>query len=337
MRADRQSWNRAIASLALAALRKHEDANKIVTDAWPSDARAALIVRGAVSPTSRADFPTIAAVTAFRSLAPSSAALQLFELGLALDLTGRTTIGVPALASLPPQALFVAEGQPAPNTQWTFASTIVGPARKILLMAAVTGELEAATPESASAVIGRVLSDVANRSIDAAAFGTAAADATRPPGLLFNVTPITPAAAGVDAMATDLADLVGAIGAAGIDASGAVFVMGAREAAIAKIKVGPKFDYPILETLGLPPKTVCVFAPAGVASGFQDAPTVETSREASFHLEDTTPAQIVGAGGALAVPTKSAFQSNFVSIRVRGNCAWGAAPGAAQVVSGINW
>ena len=177
--AERTSWTRAIAALALAADRR-KDPQKIAKAAWPDDQRALLITRGAVSPTNTSGFPTFDPVVAFRSLAPNSAALALFQLGLALDLTGTTTIRIPNVASLPVvQPIFVGEGQPAPNLQSNFKTTVLGPACKILLLSAVTAELENATPETASAVIGRVLADVANRGIDATAFGTAAADAVR--------------------------------------------------------------------------------------------------------------------------------------------------------------
>jgi hypothetical protein len=206
-----------------------------------------------------------------------------------------------------------------------------------LLLSAVSGELQNAMPETASAVIGRVLSDVANRGIDATAFGTAAADTTKPAGLLHGVAPLTAATAGPDAMAEDLGALTGAIGAAGIDPTGAVFVCGPREATIIKAKIGLRFDYPVLTTLGLPAKTVACFAPAGVASGYQDAPRIETGKEAVLHMEDTTPAHIVGAGGALAAPSKSMFQTDIIAIRVRANCAWAVAAGAAQVITSVNW
>jgi hypothetical protein len=52
-------------------------------------------------------------------------------------------------------------------------------------------------------------------------------------------------------MAEDLGALTGAIGEAGIDATGAVFVCSAREATIIKTKVGAKFDYPVLSTPGV--------------------------------------------------------------------------------------
>jgi hypothetical protein len=138
-------------------------------------------------------------------------------------------------------------------------------------------------------------------------------------------------------MAQDLGALIGAIGAASIDPTGAVFVCPPREATILKTRVGPKFDSPILTTLGLPPKTVACFAPAAVASGYQEAPQIETSRQAVYHAEATSPAEIVDAGGALAAPTVSTFQTDVISIKVRARSAWAVSPGGAQVVQNVNW
>jgi hypothetical protein len=332
----RRSWHRAITAQALASL-KRSDPIKVLQAAWPSDDRAALILRAAQSPTSIGDFPPAEKTGLFQSLAPSSAALQLFERGMQLDLAGITTVRIPNIANAPPAPIFVGEGKPAPNVHWTFGGTVLGPAKKVLILAAVTNEMENATPDTASAVIGRVLADASNKSIDAVAFGTAAADDDQPAGLLHGVTPVAPAAAGPDAMADDLGALAGAIGAAGIDSAGAVFVCSPREATIIKTKVGPKFDYPVLATLGLPAKTVACFAPAAVASGYQDAPEIETSRTATVHFEDGTPLDIVGLDGTMATPTKTAFQTELVSIRVRAWAAWAVTPGGAQVINNVNW
>jgi hypothetical protein len=140
-----------VAASAL-AVTKSADPTDVLEAAWPSDQRAALILRAAQSSTSTGDFPAFDKTGLFQSLAPSSAALQLFERGLQLDLAGITTIRIPNFASLPPAPIFIGEGKPAPNVHWTFDATVLGPARKVLILAAVTGELETATPESASAL-----------------------------------------------------------------------------------------------------------------------------------------------------------------------------------------
>jgi hypothetical protein len=338
MRLERRSWHRALACHALARVR-HDDPNRIRKSAWPADERAALILKAAQNPTSTASFPAHDAVAAFRSLAPGSAAVALFDLGLKLDLRGVTTVSIPNVAAFPAAPIFVEEGKPGPSVQWPFGKAVVGPVRKLLVLSAVSGELNDATPDTAAAVIGRVLADASNKSLDAAAFGSAAADAVQPAGLLHGVTPLAAAAAGSDAMAEDLASLVGAIGNAGIDPTGAVYVAAPREAQMIRLQAGPKFNNPVLMTLGLPAKTVAAFAPTAVASGYQDAPTIETAKESVIHFEDTNPADIgtPGSPAVVAAPSKSAFQTDIIAVRVRANCAWAVASGGAHVVANVNW
>ncbi len=104
-----------------------------------------------------------------------------------------------------------------------------------------------------------------------------------------------------------------------------------------KTKAGPKFDYPILTTLGLPAKTIACFAVAGVASGYRDAPVIETSKDAVLHMEATAPLPLVDGAGTLAAPQRSMFQTDVIAIKVRANAAWAVLPGAAQVVANVNW
>jgi hypothetical protein len=94
---------------------------------------------------------------------------------------------------------------------------------------------------------------------------------------------------------------------------------------------------PHLVELRFAGETVCAFASAAIATGYRDAPEIETSREALLHFEDTTPAAIIGSTGALAVPTRSAFQTDVIAIKVRGRVAWAVAPDGAQVVENVNW
>jgi hypothetical protein len=78
-------------------------------------------------------------------------------------------------------------------------------------------------------------------------------------------------------------------------------------------------------------------APAAVASGYQDTPQIETSKTATVHLEDVSPVDIVGPDGAIPLPTKTAFQTDLISIRVRARAACLVTPGGAQVINSVNW
>ncbi|CCE11558.1 hypothetical protein BRAS3843_720018 [Bradyrhizobium sp. STM 3843] len=337
-RIERRAWSRAITCRALSTPQR--PAERILKANWPHDPHAEAILKAAVSPSSTTNtgLPPHDLIGAFRSLSPGSAAWKLFDhpSALKLNLAGVRTISIPHVANFPPQPVFIAEGSPGPVVQWSLMKSQVGPARKIMVLSTVSEELENASPQSVSAVIGKVLADSTNRSVDTIAFDANPGDAIRPPGLLFNVVPTVAAAAGVDAMAEDLGALVATIGAAGIDPSDTVFVAGPREAMIIKAKSGPNFDHQVFMSLGLPPKTVIACAPAGLASGYQGPPEIDTCKETVLHREDTSPGEIVSASGVPAAPSTSVFQSCLIAIRVRAECAWAAAPGAVQFVS-VNW
>jgi hypothetical protein len=336
--AEARSMQRAIAAQALSTC-GHGKAEKILKDHFPTDSRAAIILKAAVTPTSTSDFPATDVIGAFRSLAPGSAAWKLFDhpSALKLDLRGYHQINIPHVANLPPAPVFVGEGMPGPVLTWSFVNNALGPVRKILVFAGISEELDAASPQNASAVIGRVLADATNKSVDAIAFDANPGDAIRPAGLLNGVTPINNAN-GTDEWRNtqdDLADLIGAIGDAGIDPTDAVFVVGPREAALIRQRSGD-LDNDVLMTLGLPKGTVLCVAPAGIASGYQGPPEIETSK-ATLHREGTTPAEIVSTPGIVAEPSTSFFQSYLIAIKVRAEAAWCAAPGAVQFVQSVNW
>jgi hypothetical protein len=336
---ERRAWGRALAALVIAN-RDCADPAAVLKATWPDDRAAAVRLKAATSPTSTGNAPVLLleVVQAFRSLAPASAALALFEKGLQVDLRGVNTITLPSLADVPPPGVFVAEGAPAPNLQFDFGSgAVVGPTRKILLLAAASGELESAVPGTMSAVLGKVLSDAASRGLDAAAFGTQAADDTVPQGRLHSVTPVTAAAAGPDSMVQDIGALLDAIAVNNIDTSAAVFVADAGTVGVLKTKVGPRFDYGLLPTIALPPKTVVCVAPAAIASAYADPPQIEVSKIPAVHFEGSDPLPIATPPGTVAAPVYSHFQADMISLKCRARCAWAVLPGGASVVNNINW
>jgi hypothetical protein len=145
--AEGRSLQRAITASVLAKIQKSTP-EKVLRATWPRDDGAALILKGPVSPTGTSNFPAHDVVGAFKSLAPGSAALKLFDVCVKLDLSGLNTIKVPGAATLPAKPVFVGEGAPAPVVQLSMAGTVVGPARTVLVLSGVTEELEAATPDT---------------------------------------------------------------------------------------------------------------------------------------------------------------------------------------------
>jgi hypothetical protein len=337
--ADRRSLIRAFTAQALGVVR-NQGADDLLRSVWPDDHQAALIHRGAVSPTLTSDYPTITTATVLPALAPASASARLFSRCMSVDLAGISTVRVPHVATAP-QPGFVAEAGPAPVAQFSFDGADLGPARKILIMTAVSGELEGATPETASTIIGRALADATAKSVDTAVFSADAADSTKPAGLLYNVTPLAAASTGSDTekMATDIAALAAAIADADIAADDMVIVANTAQAAKLRLLSSPNFTNTIIGTNAIADGTLIAIAPAGVAVGYSGSPEIEASRDALIHFEDGTalPIGSVGSPNTVAAPTRSAFQTNAIVLKVRARCAWAALPGAVQVIAPVGW
>jgi hypothetical protein len=339
-----RSVHRMLAACALSN-HHHQPAETIIKRAWPDDTSALLLTRAATSPATTA----ITAITPTRTgdvllgLAPLSAAVRLFARSIQLDFTGVHTFLIPR-PTMMPTPIFIGEGAPMPMPQVTFGGTTVGPTCKILIGSAVTNELENYAIESAAAILGRVLSAQATRSLDTFVFDNVATSATRPAGLLNGVTPLTATPAGTDsyaAMIEDLGKIGTAIATAGGNPDSIVLITAAEQAMTLRLLAGPSFQNPVFSTAALAAGKVIGIDASGIATGYSGLPVVETSKEATAHFEDTSPLPIAtGAqgSGVLATPTRSAWQQDIQLIKVRANVAWASLyPGAVQTITSVNW
>src|SRR5262249_44015342 len=104
-------------------------------------------------------------------------------------------------------------------------------------------------------------------------------------------------------------------------------------ASATKIKLisGPNFDLRILSTVGLAPKTLAGFAPAGVACAYEGPPSITTSWETSITYADP-------GAAAMTAATQSLMQQDGIGIRVRAQATWAVVvAGAAQVINNVTW
>jgi hypothetical protein len=238
-----------------------------------------------------------------------------------------------------PAPVFVGEGLPHPVGQGVMNRVLVGPVHKMLMGAAVTNELEFATIESATAIIGRLLSEQASKSLDAALFDNVASSAIRPPGLLNGVNPISATSGGgVNAMTTDLGLLATALAAAGCNSDRMVIVAAPAQATVLRLLASPQFTNTIIGTSAVTDKSIVAVDPAAIATGFDGVPTIETSTETVQQLESATPLPIVDGSSTPAPGTMSMWQTDTIAIRVRMKCCWGVlASGAVQLINSVTW
>ncbi len=329
----RRSLHRALVAIALAG-RERTSADRLAKAHWPDDRDAERITRAATSPTDTGDYPALNSSFVMPLAAPSAAATKLFARATSVDLAGLTSVSLvhPDVVPLP---AFIGEAQPAPVAQLHFDGTPLGPVRKMLLLTGLSGELESASPQAASVIIGRALNQSASLSLDAAAFASTAGDAVKPPGLLYGATPITATTGGgAAAMVTDLGALAGALAAAGFGDE-MVLVMNAAQVVRLRLLASPTFTNVLLGTTAVPDKTIIGIAPSGIGVAYDGTATVEMGRDALVHW-DTAPAPIVD-GGVMATPTRSGFQQDIRSLRLRAWAAWVAIPGSVQFISGTTW
>jgi hypothetical protein len=323
-RDEARSLRRAIAAIALAGIRK-TNPEATLKAAWPSDTRAQILLRSAVSPTSTSDIPGAIAIAPFRSLAPSSAALALFARGTQLSLVGVAQLAIPSVSG-EPQAVFVGEGQPIGVADAGLSASLLGPLRKVAILATLSSELEVAVgPESASQIIGRILDAAIARSLDAIVFGDAAATDLAPAGLLHGATEVS---AGDD-MAGDVGELIGGVADRGVDVGNIVLIAAPRQSVALKFAAGPQFDLPILVGSGFDDGLLVACAPIGLTSSIA-APRVETSRAAVVH--HANPAAPIDGGS----PIYSVFQQSLLALRLVSAAAWVAQPGSIAFMH-VNW
>jgi len=339
--AQRRSFARALSGMVLSSFGRNRSAEEIIETAWPDDRDAILVTRAAAPPLGTAGFPSITSVAGFALLSPEAAATRLFQhpSTIKLDFAGVAQYSIPHVGSVP-EPVFIEEGAPAPVIAVDFDGTACGPTKKLMFLAGLSGELEFATPETASAIISATMSAAAAKALDRAVFSSTPADDTRPPGLFVGASPITPEAGGGSAaLVADIAALVQTIADAGISTADLVFVAGPAAATKLKLLASPAFTAPIYECAAMPGDSVAAIAPAGVATGYSGAPEISTTKQGVAHF--ASPALPIAVPGSpdpvVSAPTYSGFQMGLLLLRVKVRCAWVALPGAVARIDGVTW
>lgn len=341
-----QTFNRALAALVLAK-RNGVLPIDFVEREWPDDHHAAWLTRSAVVPDSTTGSASALAPTRVATLlliAPPSAAAKLFSRGMQLDFTGVLQYLVPHVGTHP-VPLFVAEGAPIPFVQGSTAKAQVGPVKKLAFGFAISRELDESTPDSVAAILGRMLAESAAKSLDQYVFDAQPADATRPAGLLNGVSGLssntTVGQSSIECIAADISTFAGAFNAANINSENMVLICNPVEGwSIRMVRGFETMPLPVLMSPAIPGGQVIAVIPEAIASGYDGAPQIEVSKNATVHFEDTTPAQIgtVGTPNVVAAPTRSLLQQELIGVKLRVKCAWASLqPGAVQYMTGVRW
>jgi hypothetical protein len=314
----------------------------VVAQMWGRDPVTVEVLRAATAPATTTtsgwakELARVAVYDLVQSTTSISAGAQLIDRGLQLSLDGIAELRVPGrVLNAAAAGQWVAEGQPAPARQLSFASAILQPRKLSVLM---TFTHEQAESSNIEAIVRQTMGEAAGLAIDTQMFSATAGDAAKPPGLFVGVAPTGAATGGgTNAIMTDLGKLFGALANAGAGKN-AVIICAVPEAVTLKATLGPKWDYDIIPSTALPSGTVAVVEVASFVSGFSAVPTFRVADQASYHAEDTSPQDITGGTPSPAVSVKSLFQTNSIGLKMDFHAAWGLrAAGHTQYLTGATW
>src|SRR5262249_45260469 len=157
--------------------------------------------------------------------------------------------------------------------------------QKLAMGFALTREL--AEGSNSEVFVTRALSENLTLGVDTLLLDTTAGSTTRPAGLRFNVSGLTPTSGGgLPALVGALAQLAAAVD--GIGGSNIVFITGVKD--WVKIKTyAPNFSLPVLVSGAVADGTIiCLAVDALAVCGSSVPIRIERSIEAVIHLEDTS-------------------------------------------------
>jgi hypothetical protein len=105
-----------------------------------------------------------------------------------------------------------------------------------------------------------------------------------------------------------------------------------------EIKAGNINGIPFIDSATVPSKTMILVDAADFVVVGGEAPRMEMSDQATLHMEDTTPQDLVISPSTVAAPQKSLFQTDSLALRMILPLNWvQRRAGTVAFVSGVTW
>lgn len=257
----------------------------------------------------------------------------LRDRGIALSAQGANTINIPRRTGGTAGGGWVAEASPIRVGRLTTAAASLTP-KKMGVIVAYTDELnDRAVPQIEALVRRAILEDTA-ATLDSALLDATASSTARPAGLLNGVSAAAVGYGGGDYLAVIedfkalLAPFISANAADGIT----VIMNPAQGLAISMMVGGDgRFGWfseiarrvNIVESTYATANRLIAIRNSDFATVMGDVPRFDVSQQATIHMEDTTPLEIVsGTGPTTADPVRSLFQTASTAIRMILPVSW---------------
>lgn len=270
-----------------------------------------------------------------QALMPFSIYPALRSRGIGVSFDGIGTVSLPSRTAGGAGGGFVAEGSPIRVGRITTAATTMTP-KKLGVIVPFTRELaKRSTPAIEALVRQAILEDTAVI-LDSAIIDATAASTARPAGLLNGVSATALGYGGGDyqAVVADFKALLAPFYAANAADNITVLMNPAQGLSLAMMP-GPgaagEFGWwrpltdrlNILESTNVPANRIIALRNSDFATALGDAPEFDVSEQATVHMEDTSPLEIVsGTGPTTADPVRSFFQTATIGVRMLMDISW---------------
>lgn len=275
---------------------------------------------------------------------------ELANRGQKYSFDGAGTVSIPYDTGTGAGGGFVAEGAPIRVGRITTAATTVT-ARKMGVIVPFTRELAKRSRPSIEGLVRRKIIEQTSVILDAAVLDATAGDTARPAGLLNGVSATASGYGGGDftAVIADFKALLAPFTAANAADNITVILNPAQGLALSMMP-GPgdgRFGWAeplmsrmtILESTHATANRIIAIRNSDLATASGDAPEFDISEQATIHMEDAAPLEIVsGTGPTAADPVRSLWQTGSVGVRMLLEVTWKMTrSGMVAWIDGTSW
>lgn len=273
---------------------------------------------------------------------------ELRSRGIGLSFDGVGTVSIPSRTAGGAAGGFVAEGQPIRVGRITTAATTMT-AKKMGVIVAFSRELAKRSTPAIEALVRQAIIEDTAATLDPLILDATAADTARPAGLLNGVSAVASGYGGGDyeAVIADFKALLAPFYTANA-ADNITVIMHPSQGLALSMMPGPDGMFgwaerltsrlTIIESTNATAGRLIALRNSDFATALGDAPEFDISEQATVHMEDTTPLEIVSGTPTTADPVRSFFQTATIGVRMLMDVSWKMRrSGMVQWINGTSW
>lgn len=268
------------------------------------------------------------------ALMPFSIYPALRAKGIGVNFDGIGSVSLPSRTAGGAGGGFVAEGSPIRVGRITTAAVTMTP-KKLGVIIPFSRELARRSTPAIEALVRRAILEDTGVVLDAALIDATASSTARPAGLLNGVSAVASGYGGGDyaAVLADFQALLAPFFSANA-ADNIVVLMNPAQGLALSMMPGPdgvigsfmgavRDRVTFIESTTVPSGRLIALRASDFATATGDAPEFDVSEQATVHMEDTSPLEIVsGTGPTTADPVRSFYQTATIGVRMLMDISW---------------